>query len=59
MFLSEKEKLKGMNEHTAVVKYSGSIKEVSTKILEVANLAVLTNEDDNIKYNLCLQSCFP
>lgn len=38
MFLSEKEKLKGMNEHSSKVTYTGSVKQLQQKILETANL---------------------
>lgn len=50
MFLSEKDKLKGMNEHSATVDYFGNRKSLSQKILETANLAVISSDDDTIRY---------
>lgn len=50
MFLSEKEKLKGMNESSTTVNFSGNRKTLSQKIFEVANLAVVSSEDDIIRY---------
>ena len=50
MFLSEKEKLKGMNEHSAKINYTGNRKILTQKIVEAANLAVTSSDDDSIRY---------
>ncbi|XP_017875805.1 AP-3 complex subunit beta-2 [Ceratina calcarata] len=50
MFLTEKNKLKGMNEHAAKVQYSGSKKVVAQKVYEAANVAMITNTDEEIRF---------
>ena len=49
VFISEKEKLKGMNEHSVKLNFSGNRKTLSQKIFEAANLAVISSEDDIIR----------
>ncbi|XP_012282049.1 AP-3 complex subunit beta-1 [Orussus abietinus] len=49
-FISEKAKLKGMNEHTMKVAFSGNRKIISQKIFEAANVAVISSEDDIIRF---------
>ncbi|CAB0043494.1 unnamed protein product [Trichogramma brassicae] len=49
MFNAEKDKLKGMNEHTATFDCTESKKTLCQKIAEAANLAVVSNDDENIK----------
>lgn len=50
MFNAEKAKLKGMNENTAKVTFSGSRKYISEKIFETANVAVISSENEVIRY---------
>ncbi|XP_033224866.1 AP-3 complex subunit beta-2 [Belonocnema kinseyi] len=49
-FIFEKDKLKGMNEHSTKVNFSGNRKILSQKIFEAANLAVISSEDDIIRF---------
>lgn len=49
MFLAEKEKLKGMNEHSSKVSYSGTVKQLQQKILESANLNLVFIDDDDLR----------
>lgn len=53
-FISEKDKLKGMNEHSTKVNFSGNRKTLSQKIFEAANLAVISSEDDIIRLEVDL-----
>lgn len=50
VFITEKEKLKGMNEHMTKVSFTGNRKTLSQKIFEAANLAVVSSEDNIIRY---------
>lgn len=50
MFNSEKAKLKGMNENTARVTFSGSRKYLSEKIFEAANVAMISSENEVMRY---------
>ncbi|CAD6234241.1 GSCOCG00007677001-RA-CDS [Cotesia congregata] len=50
MFIVEKDKLKGMNEHTAKLIFNGNKKELSQKIIEAANLAIVSNENDFMRF---------
>lgn len=50
VFIAEKEKLKGMNEHLTKVNFTGNRKTLSQKIFEAANLAVVSSEDNIIRY---------
>ncbi|XP_015608069.1 AP-3 complex subunit beta-1 isoform X2 [Cephus cinctus] len=50
MFLSEKEKLKGMNEHSTKLTCLGNRKQLSQKVFEAANLAVISSQDDVIRF---------
>ena len=54
VFISEKDKLKGMNEHSTKVNFSGNRKTLSQKIFEAANLAVISSEDDIIRLEINL-----
>lgn len=49
MFTTEKTKLKGMNEHVAKVQYSGNKKVISQKVFETANVAIISNNDEEIR----------
>lgn len=49
MFLTEKTKLKGMNEHVAKVQYSGNKNIISQKIFETANVAMVSSNDEEIR----------
>lgn len=49
MFTAEKDKLKGMNEHTTKIIFNGNKKELSEKIIEAANLGIVSNENDLIR----------
>lgn len=49
VFITEKEKLKGMNEHMTKVSFTGNRKTLSQKIFEAANLAVVSSEDNIIR----------
>lgn len=46
MFNAEKAKLKGMNEHTAKIPYSGNKNVLPQKVFEAANVARISNEDE-------------
>ncbi|XP_076231306.1 adaptor related protein complex 3 subunit ruby isoform X2 [Calliopsis andreniformis] len=50
MFSIEKNKLKGMNEHTAKVQYSGDKKTLSQMIFENANVALISSSDEEIRF---------
>ncbi|KAF7997154.1 hypothetical protein HCN44_005431 [Aphidius gifuensis] len=47
MFICEKEKLKGMNEHCVKINFSGNNRDLVQKVFEAANLSVISN-DNNI-----------
>ncbi|KAJ8668815.1 hypothetical protein QAD02_000074 [Eretmocerus hayati] len=49
LFSNEKDKLKGMNEHTAKMNFSGNKKSLTGKVLESANLAVISNDDESLR----------
>lgn len=48
-FESKKEKLKGMNEHTTKINYKENKNILTRKILEAANLAVVSSSDNMIR----------
>ena len=50
MFVSEKNKLKGMNEHVAKVQYSGNKKALTQMIFESANVAMISSSDEEIRF---------
>ncbi|CAK9801169.1 AP-3 complex subunit beta-1 [Anthophora plagiata] len=50
MFVTEKNKLKGMNEHVISVQYSGNKKVISQNVFETANLAMISNSDEEIRF---------
>ncbi|XP_017797871.1 PREDICTED: AP-3 complex subunit beta-2 [Habropoda laboriosa] len=50
MFLTEKNKLKGMNEHIASVQYSGNKKIISQNVFETANVAMISSSDEEIRF---------
>ncbi|XP_076639070.1 adaptor related protein complex 3 subunit ruby [Colletes latitarsis] len=50
MFIAEKIKLKGMNEHVANVQYSGNKTALSQTIIETANVAVISSSDEEIRF---------
>ncbi|OAD53409.1 AP-3 complex subunit beta-2 [Eufriesea mexicana] len=50
MFTTEKTKLKGMNEHVAKVQYSGNKKAISQQIFEAANVAMVSSNDEEIRF---------
>ncbi|KAK0178208.1 hypothetical protein PV328_002181 [Microctonus aethiopoides] len=50
MFITEKEKLKGMNEHSTKIIFTGDKKELSQKIIEAANLAMISNENNFLRF---------
>uniref|UniRef100_A0A0C9RZA1 AP-3 complex subunit beta n=1 Tax=Fopius arisanus TaxID=64838 RepID=A0A0C9RZA1_9HYME len=50
MFVTEKEKLKGMNEHTSKIKFSGTKKDLLQKVYEAANLSMISNENDTMRF---------
>lgn len=55
MFVSEKNKLKGMNEHVAKVQYSGNKKALTQMIFESANVAMISSSDEEIRLvTLCI-----
>lgn len=45
MFVTEKDKLKGMNEHSTKLSYTGNGKDIAQRLLEVANLAVVSVDE--------------
>ena len=49
MFVVEKEKLKGMNEHSAKLLYAGNLKNIAQKVFEVANLAVVSMDESLVR----------
>jgi AP-3 complex subunit beta len=51
-FSFEKEKLKGMNEYSTKIDYSGNRKSLSQQILEAANVAVISSDDNTIRYSI-------
>ncbi|CAK9807053.1 AP-3 complex subunit beta-1 [Anthophora quadrimaculata] len=50
MFVAEKNKLKGMNEHVISVQYSGNKKVISQNVFETANLAMISSSDEEIRF---------
>nr|XP_012153777.1 PREDICTED: AP-3 complex subunit beta-2 isoform X2 [Megachile rotundata] len=50
MFTTERNKLKGMNEHVAKVEYSGNTKTLPKKVFEIANVAMVSNSDEEIRF---------
>ncbi|XP_043495320.1 AP-3 complex subunit beta-2 [Polistes fuscatus] len=50
MFNNEKAKLKGMNENSAKITFSGNRKHLSEKIFETANVAMISSENEIIRY---------
>ncbi|KAI4503874.1 hypothetical protein M0802_001277 [Mischocyttarus mexicanus] len=50
MFNNEKSKLKGMNENSAKISFSGNRKHLSEKIFETANVAMISCENEIIRY---------
>ncbi|XP_034943244.1 AP-3 complex subunit beta-2 [Chelonus insularis] len=50
MFTTEKDKLKGMNEHNTKLTFTGTKKELVQKVYEVANLALISNEEDSLRF---------
>lgn len=49
-FNANKEKLKGMNEHSTKINYKENKNILSRKVLEAANLAVVASNDNTIRY---------
>lgn len=49
MFNNEKAKLKGMNENTAKISFTGNRKYLSEKIFETANVAMISSENEIIR----------
>ncbi|XP_076660784.1 adaptor related protein complex 3 subunit ruby [Halictus rubicundus] len=50
MFVTEKAKLKGMNEHTAKVQYTGNKKNIPQMIYEIANVAMISSTDEEMRF---------
>lgn len=50
MFSAEKNKLKGMNEHVAKVQYTSDNKAVSQKVFDTANVAMIPNNNDEMRF---------
>ncbi|XP_014213137.1 AP-3 complex subunit beta-1 [Copidosoma floridanum] len=50
LFFSEKDKLKGMNEHAGKMNYSCERKNLTQKVLEAANFAVISNDNETIRF---------
>ncbi|KAG7205130.1 hypothetical protein KM043_005501 [Ampulex compressa] len=49
-FITEKNKLKGMNEHVVKIPFAGSKKSLSEKVFETANVAIISSEDNLIRF---------
>ena len=49
LFIMEKDKLKGMNEHSVTIQCAMNRKLFSQKILENANVAVISSDDSSIR----------
>lgn len=49
MYVAEKDKLKGMNEHTTKLFFKGEKKDLTQKIFEVANVAIVSIEDSLLR----------
>ncbi|XP_063981472.1 AP-3 complex subunit beta-2 isoform X2 [Diachasmimorpha longicaudata] len=50
MFIAEKEKLKGMNEHFSKIKFSGTKKDLLQKIYQAANISLVSDELDIMRH---------
>ncbi|XP_066600233.1 AP-3 complex subunit beta-2 [Prorops nasuta] len=50
MFISEKSKLKGMNEHIVKLKFSGDRKVLTQKMFEAVNVAIVSSENDVVRF---------
>ncbi|XP_015112267.1 AP-3 complex subunit beta-2-like, partial [Diachasma alloeum] len=50
MFIAEKEKLKGMNEHCSKIKFSGTKKHLLQKIYQAANISLVLDECDIMRF---------
>jgi len=50
MFVAEKDKLKGMNEHNTKLPYVGDGKDIAQRVLEVANLAVVSIDASLLRF---------
>ncbi|XP_029037427.2 AP-3 complex subunit beta-2 [Osmia bicornis bicornis] len=50
MFIAEKNKLKGMNEHVAKVEHSSNAKALPQKVFEIANVAMVSSNGEEIRF---------
>ncbi|XP_057322015.1 AP-3 complex subunit beta-2 [Microplitis mediator] len=50
MFNVEKDKLKGMNEHSTKINFSVNKKDLTQKIIEAGNFAIISNENNTTRF---------